>query len=246
MSCPWDDHCEYRESKQWPLCCVAALNKILPNYIQAMWMKTADGGVAATAYGPCTFETRLAGGRAAFAEKTDYPFSETVEIEVVDAPQSAFPLLVRRPNWCDAATFAINGGKPVAAAEARNGFWRIERVWKKGDVIRLAFPTRPRVEVVRDMNDLGRRRAVVSLGPLLMAYAYPAKDDNTIIGNAAEPILDPASVPGAKVVRKPMPSVWDWPLDAPVKVVAKDSAGRPLELVPYGCTKLRVSMFPIE
>jgi Ca2+:H+ antiporter len=67
-----------------------------------------------------------------------------------------------------------------------------------------------------------------------------------IIGNAAEPVLDPASVPGAQVVRKAMPAVWDWPLDAPVKVVAKDSAGRPLELVPYGCTKLRVSMFPVE
>ena len=43
-----------------------------------------------------------------------------------------------------------------------------------------------------------------------------------------------------------MPAVWDWPLDAPVKVIAKDTAGRPLELVPYGCTKLRVSMFPVE
>ena len=41
-------------------------------------------------------------------------------------------------------------------------------------------------------------------------------------------------------------AVWDWPLDAPVKVIAKDTAGRPLELVPYGCTKLRVSMFPVE
>ena len=79
-----------------------------------------------------------------------------------------------------------------------------------------------------------------------MAYAYPAKDDNTIIGDAAEPVLDPASVPGAQVVRKAMPSVWDWPLDAPVKLVAKDAAGKPLTLVPYGCTKLRVSMFPVD
>ena len=246
MSCPWDDHCEYRESKQWPLCCVAALNKILPNYIQAMWMATDDGGVAATAYGPCTFEVKLGGGRAAFSEKTSYPFSETVEIVVEDAPAAAFPLLVRRPNWCDAASFTLNGGGAVSAKEAVNGFWRIKRVWKKGDVVRLSFPMKPRVKMMRDMNDMGRRRAVVSFGPLLMAYAYPAKDDNTIIGNAAEPILDPASVPGAKIVRKPMPAVWDWPLDAPVKVIAKDTAGRPLELVPYGCTKLRVSMFPVE
>jgi hypothetical protein len=43
-----------------------------------------------------------------------------------------------------------------------------------------------------------------------------------------------------------MPTVWDWPLDAPVKLVAKDASGKPLALVPYGCTKLRVSMFPVD
>ena len=234
---------EYRESKQWPLCCVAALNKVLPNYIQAMWMKT-EGGVAATAYGPCTFEAKLAGGRAAFTEKTTYPFSETVEIVVDAAPSTAFPLLVRLPGWCDNPRLDLNGS-PVAVKSER-GFAKIARVWKKGDTLRLTFPMKPRVEIVRDMNDMGRRRAVVSFGPLLMAYAYPAKDDNTIVGDAAEPVLDPASVPGAQVVRKAMPSVWDWPLDAPVKLVAKDAAGKPLELVPYGCTKLRVSMFPVK
>ena len=244
MSCPYDSQCEYRESKQWPLCCVAALNKVLPNYIQAMWMKTEDGGVAATAYGPCTFEAKLKGGRAAFTEKTEYPFSETVEIVVDDAPAAEFPLLARVPGWCGSPRMELNG-KPLEMKPER-GFARIVRVWKKGDVLRLTFPMKPSVEIVRDMNDMGRRRAVVSFGPLLMAYAYPAKDDNTIIGNAAEPVLDPASVPGAQVVRKAMPAVWDWPLDAPVKLVAKDSAGRPLELVPYGCTKLRVSMFPVE
>ena len=244
LSCPYDSQCEYRESKQWPLCCVAALNKVLPNYIQAMWMKTADGGVAATAYGPCTFEAKLAGGRAAFTENTTYPFSETVEIVVDDAPSSPFALLARLPGWCENPRLELNGS-PVAVKPER-GFAKIARVWKKGDTLRLTFPMKPRVEIVRDMNDMGRRRAVVSFGPLLMAYAYPAKDDNTIIGDAKEPVLDPASVPGAQVVRTAMPSVWDWPLDAPVKLVAKDAAGKPLGLVPYGCTKLRVSMFPVE
>ena len=138
-----------------------------------------------------------------------------------DAPAAEFPLLARVPGWCGSPRVELNG-KPLEMKPER-GFARIVRVWKKGDVLRLTFSMKPSVEI-----------------------AYPAKDDNTIIGNAAEPVLDPASVPGAQVVRKAMPAVWDWPLDAPVKVVAKDSAGRPLELVPYGCTKLRVSMFPVE
>ena len=244
MSCPHDSQCEYREKNQWPLCCVAALNKILPNYIQAMWMKTDDGGLAATAYGPCRFSTELPCGRVVLAERTDYPFSETVEIVAEEAPEAVFPLLVRIPGWCEAPRLEVNGA-PVALAP-EHGFVRLERLWRKGDAVRLTFPMKPRVEIVRDMNDFGRRRAVVSFGPLLMAFAYPAKDDNTIDGDPAEPVLDVTSVAGAEVVRKPMPKVWDWPLDAPVKIVARATDGSPLELVPYGCTKLRVSMFPIE
>ena len=243
MSWPNDHKCGYHVQR-FPLCCTASLNKLLPNYIQAMWMKTEDGGVAATAYGPCTFEAKLKDGRAAFTEKTDYPFSETVEIVVDDVPLSAFPLLVRMPGWCEKPSIELNG-KPVAV-KAERGFAQIVREWKKGDTVRLTFPMMPRVEIVRDMYDYGRRRAVVSLGPLLMAYGYPEKDDNTVDGDTTEPILAPASVPSAKVVRKAMPAIWDWPLDAPVKMVAKDAAGKPLELVPYGCTKLRVSMFLVE
>ena len=41
-----------------------------------------------------------------------------------------------------------------------------------------------------------------------------------------------------------MPAKWDWPLAAPVKLKTKAADGSPLELVPYGCTKLHISMFP--
>ena len=47
-----------------------------------------------------------------------------------------------------------------------------------------------------------------------------------------------------KVVRTSMPAKWDWPLAAPLRLNIKSADGQPLELVPYGCTKLRISMFP--
>ena len=45
-------------------------------------------------------------------------------------------------------------------------------------------------------------------------------------------------------MRTPMPAKWDWPLAAPLRLKAKAADGSALELVPYGCTKLRISMFP--
>ena len=70
---------------------------------------------------------------------------------------------------------------------------------------------------------------------------------------------------GITVVRQPMPAHWDWPLNAPVKLEARARAfdwnptdaqalpGQPVagtasetvRLVPYGCTKFRISMFPV-
>jgi hypothetical protein len=63
-----------------------------------------------------------------------------------------------------------------------------------------------------------------------------------------------------------MPAKWDWPLASPLKLqasavacdwtpsqqsplpakpVAAQSPAEKITLVPYGCTKFRVSMFPI-
>ena len=74
-----------------------------------------------------------------------------------------------------------------------------------------------------------------------------------------------AEAPGIAVQRRPMPAHWDWPLDSPLRLTAPAEAfdwkpsdaqalpERPvtgtthetIRLVPYGCTKFRISMFPV-
>ncbi len=66
-------------------------------------------------------------------------------------------------------------------------------------------------------------------------------------------------------LRQPMPAKWDWPLDAPLAITVpartfdwrpSDSQALPaqpvdgitaesIRLVPYGCAKFRISMFPV-
>ena len=105
----------------------------------------------------------------------------------------------------------------------------------------------PRVETMRDYNDGGKPYASVLCGPLLFAKGIPEADENTPAPGAqtdgwridSSRVLD-----GALLVRSPMPQTWNWPLASPVQLTIHDSNGAPLELVPYGCAKLRVSMFP--
>ena len=259
------------QAKHQPLCCTASLNRFLPNYVMNMWMATCDNGLAAMCYGPCKVSA-LAADRVPveIVCRTDYPFSETIEIVVKPAREAAFPLFLRIPGWCRNAELKVNGSDMKALPDA-NGFVRVERLWKPNDKIRLQFPMSPRVTTGRDANASGAPYASVAFGPLLFALPIPdGKDANT---------PDPAVKwqfaldserdnrgSDITVERRPMPGKWNWPLESPLTLRARAvsivwkptletplppepfATGGPLEpmtLVPYGCTKFRVSMLPV-
>ena len=107
------------------------------------------------------------------------------------------------------------------------------------------------------------------LWPVALLPSDPHVDPNTPIKDAQWRYALDADAGrrdgGIKVEHKPMPAHWDWPLDAPVvlMVPARDFAWNPtdaqalpdkpvsgttsetIRLVPYGCTKFRISMFPV-
>lgn len=100
-----------------PRCCMAALNRILPLQIQHMWMKRDDGLVAAL-YGPNVLETSLpTAGKVRIESETQYPFEETVRMKMTVETASRFPLWVRMPQWCAAPAVSINGGKVAFSVE---------------------------------------------------------------------------------------------------------------------------------
>jgi hypothetical protein len=110
--------------------------------------------------------------------------------------------------------------------------------------------------------------AAVSYGPLL--FALPIAD--TVDANTPDPsarwkfALDVQN-PNLTIQRGAMPAKWDWPLAAPLRmqVNAAEVAWNPdpkaprlpllpaasrkpsqqVTLIPYGCTKFRISMFPV-
>lgn len=233
------------KTKHWPLCCTAALTRILPGYVQWMWMKPAEGGLAAILYAPNTLETELDGTTVRIETTTDYPFNETLEMSVKTGKPITFPLKLRVPEWCDKPTIAVNDA-PANLIVGPDGFTVLNREWKTGEKVTLRFPMAARFETMRDYNDGGKPYCSVSYGPLLFAYGLPEKDENTAAeGARKEWKLDSSqSAAAIEVARVPMPAKWDWPLDAPLKLRTKAADGAALELVPYGCAKLRISMFP--
>ncbi|MCS7306844.1 MAG: glycoside hydrolase family 127 protein [Thermoguttaceae bacterium] len=254
----------------FPLCCTAALNRITPNYVMHMWMATYDNGLAAVLYGPCKVSALVADRvPVQITCQTEYPFNDLVEMTVQPAREASFPLLVRIPGWCQKPEVSINGA-PVNLALDDKRFVRIERLWRQGDVVRLRFPMSVCVETGRDKNAQDAPYATVSYGPLLFALPISdTKDPNTPDPAARwKYALDLREKLEDSIVvqRRPMPVKWDWPLDSPLKLQVPavpiqwdldpktprlparptpiSDQPEPLTLIPYGCTKFRISMFP--
>jgi uncharacterized protein len=96
-------------------CCTANLSQGWPKFAAHLWMRTSDGGLAAVAYAPseATFDHDGVSVRVTCA--TEYPFDEALHFTVsVDRPVD-FPLLLRIPAWATGATVQPDGCDPLPA-----------------------------------------------------------------------------------------------------------------------------------
>lgn len=249
------------------LCCVGSSNWIIPNYVQNMWMKVAGGGLAFTLYGPCKASAE---GLELYCE-TAFPFEQEIRISVKTGQAKRMPLYFRVPQWCEGMTVKVNGKE--AKAGSYNHFLRVFRKWEDGDEIVICLPMQPKVFTVTDncypqnsyftkshwgrthpyaLDTLaGRKYTCVDYGPLLYALPLYDIDENTVVpGQKSDYALNIQDASQIDVVRGgEMPARWGWRIeDAPLTLHApaidtQTGESATITLVPYNCTKFRVSMF---
>jgi uncharacterized protein len=90
-------------------CCAGNINRLLPTYVQRMWMNSADDGIAAVLYGPSSVRAKVGHANIEIIEHTAYPFSENIQFDIVSAAPTSFPLRLRIPSWCTKPQITING-----------------------------------------------------------------------------------------------------------------------------------------
>ena len=107
-----------------PLCCTAALNRLIPDYLAQMWKATYDNGLAAVCYGPCRVTARVANRIPVTIDcRTDYPFGEVIEMTFTPNESATFPVSFHIPGWCEAPAIKVNG-ELCDAVRNRHGFLR--------------------------------------------------------------------------------------------------------------------------
>ena len=149
-------------------CCTANFHQGWPKFANSLFMlsgsqdKEDNDGLVAAVYAPCEVRTQVRGTPVHLVEETGYPFSGKIRITVDPAAPRAFPLQLRIPSWAAGAEVRVND--EAQPQPAPGTFAHIERTWRPGDRVEIAFPMRPRA------NKGFNNSISIERGPLLFSY----------------------------------------------------------------------------
>lgn len=164
----------------------------------------SDRGVWVNLYGGNHLTTRLKdGAELKLTQTTRYPWENTVQIRVDQAPKKKeFSLFLRIPAWCEKARVRINDQWQEAPVSGQ--YAEIRRIWKKGDTMTLHLDMPVKLLEAHPLAEECRNQVVVKRGPLV--YCLESVDlDGVKIDHVEIPsdiVLEPelSEIAGSPVV----------------------------------------------
>lgn len=252
-------------------CCQHNVAHAWPYYAEHLWMATPENGIAAVLYAASSVEAKVGDGTVVrITEKTGYPFDEVVTLSIRAGSKVRFPLMLRVPAWARNASAAVNG-KP--AGRSRPGWITIDRVWRSGDEVKLMLPmtiemkTWPKSGGAASVHR-GPLAYSLKIGERWQRYGtdekwpafevFPTTPWNYALVKspmrvekgtaAAQPFTSDAAP--VRIIAKAR-RVPGWTLeknglieDVPPSPAATSEPVEEVTLIPMGCARLRVSVFP--
>jgi hypothetical protein len=157
----------------------------LPGYIYAV----KDRNVYVNLFLSNKSTLNVAGKKVSLSQTTEYPWNGDIAVNVDQNAAGQFALKIRIPGWVRNQVVPSNlyqytdgkrlgytikvNGQTVSASVTNDGYYTINRKWKKGDKIQIHFDMEPRT--VRANNKVEADRGMVSIerGPLVYCAEHP-------------------------------------------------------------------------
>ncbi|WP_296668080.1 beta-L-arabinofuranosidase domain-containing protein [Demequina sp.] len=242
------------------VCCAPNAGRLLPLALRHAVAPTPHG-YRVQLYGPLSVSFQGVGGDVTIRQRTEYPFEEAIDIDVV-APGRRFTLELRVPGWC-ASPSVTTTDVTDATVERRGSRMVIDGIWHPTSSVRLVLPQAVACTPTAD------GRYALHLGPLVLAAPiahistatrrYPGSDLCDLDVFAADAAASWAPVIredrlGEVTVERSRAGRADWTdsgiavtlpmIDPSPRATATTGAeDTPITLVPIGQTTLRRTVF---
>lgn len=255
-------------------CCTANMHQGWPKFAAHLWMANPRGGLTAISYAPCRVTTTLAGAAVQVNVQTEYPFNAAINIHVRTDRPAEFPLELRIPAWAAGAMVRVGQepeqpAEPGSVHTIRRTWSgltqvtiKLPMVWRAEKRFNNAL-TLLRGPLVFSLNINDRWQQVHGDLPHATWQTLPTStwnyalvldpnEPSKSISLTKKPIGDcPFSPDGsplrAKVPAKRLPG-WDVDRHAaaapPKSPIKSNEQTQMIELLPFGCTNLRVTELP--
>lgn len=151
--------------KEAAVCCVPNAGRIVPYYVQHMWMKDEEGLVAAL-LGPGELRTTIQQKTVTIREETAYPFNNQLQFTIACEKPMTFTVKIRKPEW-------VTGVNATLPYVEENGFLVFRQLWKQHTILNIIYS-----DEVRKKETLNNE-VYFQKGPLVLCRAIDAQQTVT-------------------------------------------------------------------
>ena len=163
----------------------------LPGYVYA----SEGRNLYVNLYMSNTVSHKIAGRSVEISQETDYPWSGDVRVNVLRNDAGKFTLRLRIPGWArgevvpgdlysfaddKASAWSVSVNGEEVSSELEDGYFCIERKWKKGDRVELHLAMEPRFVRANPAVEADRGRLAVERGPLVYCAEWPDNEGNVL------------------------------------------------------------------
>ena len=183
------ESCGQHQRQAWfgCACCPSNICRFipsLPGYVYAV----KDRILYVNLFMTNTSNMKIEGKNVSIRQETCYPWNGDINLEIKKNRAGQFTLRLRIPEWVQnrpvpSNLYKYNDGKQsrysvrvndkIVNGELKDGYFCIERNWKKGDVVNLHFDMEPRVVEANAKVEADRGCIAIERGPLVYCAEWP-------------------------------------------------------------------------
>ena len=173
-------------------CCPSNICRFIPS-VPGYFYQTKDRNLYVNLFGGNTASLKVMGKDVVLTQKTDYPTDGDIALTIDKNKAGEFRLRIRIPGWvrnqvvpsnlysyCDAKrlgySIKVNGQLIMDNVQLENGYFGIDRKWKKGDRIDIHFDMEPRLVQALERVSADQGRVAIERGPLVYCAEWPDND----------------------------------------------------------------------